>query len=668
MLATKIYSHNSTINLKGVAIGNGLLLNYQGQPDLTQSKYDYFLAHGLITTDAYEKKIESCCECTAGAVQHQCDFLRPANKTKCESVQVDTMKMNNPFNIYDDCPMDKDSLDMFDTYIRPEFLRIGINYKLNTNNGVSAPVPGCVTYGTATYLNTEAVRTALHLNTNNGVSAPVPGCVTYGTATYLNTEAVRTALHVRPGSKKWSMGGGPYDWQHFKTPQVETVKQLINTYKIPKLIVYNGDFDTVCNFIGDQRFVSSLGFQAVGHYREWTVDGTSDGVIGGFIQNYEKGLSFVVVRGAGHMVPNSKPDAGLQLLKGLLGFLQQYMADTDVKNGGRKYVIPPVRTNFAHHMCPLVSDTGKMAQYQQWWFEYSLHPRHHFDRRIGSSMIGCASLFYPHCKSAQRFENVVKWVGHLFVWDDHNDAAVGQLSHQSSLADPIFEQLRRAVNRLEGLYMRGDCGREPMTAWRPYVMATYAVVDAILADLNAAQRRRVIDGWRRYIDGQQLENKMIDRQMGNTVEEIQKIRMTSGSAETMFAIIEYSDGVSVTDTEWADPRMSRLRELSNLSIQYVNDVYSFEKELHEKNGQIERMFVNLVAHYVLREGLTVGQAMEKTLHACREVETEFESLSRQVHESADFSPDAKHYVRSLAAMIGGNHHMSATITRYNNIY
>ncbi|CAG2111056.1 unnamed protein product [Medioppia subpectinata] len=307
MLATNIYQHNSTINLKGVAIGNGLLLDKQGQISFNQSSYDYALAHGLITTDAYEKKIESCCECTAahglittdayekkiesccectaGAVQHECDFSKAPNITKCKSVQVDTMRLNNPYNIYDDCPLDTNARQVFDTYFRPAFKRIGINYRLKPNNGVNAG----------------------------------PECVKYGTTTYMNTNAVQKALHVRPGSKRWAPIGGPYDRTHAGTPQAETVKQLINTYNIPKLIVYNGDFDTVCNFIGNQRFVTGLGFQTAGHYREWTVDGTSDGVIGGFVQNYEKGLSFVLVRGAGHMVPSNKPEAGLQLLKGLLG-------------------------------------------------------------------------------------------------------------------------------------------------------------------------------------------------------------------------------------------------------------------------------------------------------------------------------------------------------------
>ena len=52
---------------------------------------------------------------------------------------------------------------------------------------------------------------------------------------------------------------------------------------------------------------------------EWK---TPDGFIGGFVQNYEKNLSFVLVRGAGHMVPHDKPEAALQLLKNVVGITQ----------------------------------------------------------------------------------------------------------------------------------------------------------------------------------------------------------------------------------------------------------------------------------------------------------------------------------------------------------
>ena len=63
----------------GLAIGNGYL-HEDKLDNFGQSKYDFFLGHGLMTTEMYEKLTENCCECKSGEVQHQCDFSRPANQ------------------------------------------------------------------------------------------------------------------------------------------------------------------------------------------------------------------------------------------------------------------------------------------------------------------------------------------------------------------------------------------------------------------------------------------------------------------------------------------------------------------------------------------------------------------------------------------------------------
>ncbi|CAG2121964.1 unnamed protein product, partial [Medioppia subpectinata] len=78
--------------------------------------------------------------------------------------------------------------------------------------------------------------------------------------------------------------------------------------------------------------------------------------------------------------------------------------------------------------------------------------------------------------------------------------------------------------------------------------------------------------------------------------------------EIIISLIEYSDEIHVPDNEWSDPRIARLRDLCNLSIVYINDVYSFEKELNEQNGVLERMLVNTVAYHSLREGITIAAA------------------------------------------------------------
>ncbi|CAG2119610.1 unnamed protein product, partial [Medioppia subpectinata] len=130
-----------------------------------------------------------------------------------------------------------------------------------------------------------------------------------------NIPEVRKALHVRPeDTHQWSDCGGSYSGS--PTDQRKTFDQLLNEFKIGKIVVFNGNFDTVCDHIDNQRFVDSLGLQKVKHYSGWK---TSDGTLAGFAQKYEKGVSFVLVRGAGHMVPHDKPESALQLLKNVIG-------------------------------------------------------------------------------------------------------------------------------------------------------------------------------------------------------------------------------------------------------------------------------------------------------------------------------------------------------------
>ena len=82
-----------------------------------------------------------------------------------------------------------------------------------------------------------------------------------------------------------------------------------------KILLYAGDVDIVCNFLGVQRFASSLKRNVTTEYVYWNYpkDGTSKhSEIGGFIRRYE-GLAFATVRGAGHMVPTDRPEAALHL-------------------------------------------------------------------------------------------------------------------------------------------------------------------------------------------------------------------------------------------------------------------------------------------------------------------------------------------------------------------
>ncbi|CAG2118304.1 unnamed protein product, partial [Medioppia subpectinata] len=257
MLAQQIFKTKSTINLKGIAIGNGDL----GIAPLTyMSSYDLNLGHGLITTDSYEKLIENCCECKTGEIMRECDFWHPVNDTRCGSVKVEEVSPPNPYNMYDDCGPDAAYVRLYNKHYAKRLNRPPI---VSTNANKKCP--------------------------HNGYED------------YLNIPEVRKALHVRPeDTHQWSDCGGSYSGS--PTDQRKTFDQLLNVFKIGKIVVFNGNFDTMCDHIDNQR--------------GWK---TSDGTLAGFAQKYEKNLSFVLVRGAGHMVPHDKPESALQLLKNVIG-------------------------------------------------------------------------------------------------------------------------------------------------------------------------------------------------------------------------------------------------------------------------------------------------------------------------------------------------------------
>ena len=83
-----------------------------------------------------------------------------------------------------------------------------------------------------------------------------------------------------------------------------------------RILAYNGDVDTVCNFASNKQFVAQLGLQLKSNSydsEEWLYRSELISVAG-FVTRYTGNLDFVTVRGSGHFVPEDKPREALQLI------------------------------------------------------------------------------------------------------------------------------------------------------------------------------------------------------------------------------------------------------------------------------------------------------------------------------------------------------------------
>ncbi|KAG2643900.1 hypothetical protein PVAP13_2KG354800 [Panicum virgatum] len=139
-------------------------------------------------------------------------------------------------------------------------------------------------------------------------SSYLPGynaCDYYPTVTYLNNPLVQEAFHAR--KTEW---GGCTDlgWKDAPDSMVPTLKWLIK-HGLP-IWLFSGDFDAICPLTATRYTIQDLNLSVTKPWRPWTANME----VGGYVQQYTGGFTFVSVRAAGHMVPSFQPERGLILL------------------------------------------------------------------------------------------------------------------------------------------------------------------------------------------------------------------------------------------------------------------------------------------------------------------------------------------------------------------
>ncbi|XP_072141588.1 lysosomal protective protein-like isoform X4 [Dermacentor andersoni] len=130
---------------------------------------------------------------------------------------------------------------------------------------------------------------------------------------YYNRRDVIEALHVEQSPHMWVPCSKTLNYTQQHLTVREVVQQLAESGRLRGLI-YHGDVDMACPFLGGDWFVRSLGYEPTSQYRMWH----AGSVIAGFVQTFAKDITFVTVKGAGHMVPMDKPEESLQMISNFL--------------------------------------------------------------------------------------------------------------------------------------------------------------------------------------------------------------------------------------------------------------------------------------------------------------------------------------------------------------
>uniref|UniRef100_A0A2P2I6N2 Carboxypeptidase n=1 Tax=Hirondellea gigas TaxID=1518452 RepID=A0A2P2I6N2_9CRUS len=268
-------THNF-INLEGLAVGNGVTswnTNFN-------SAVFFAYYHGLFSLTLWDNLVEFCCQ--GKASRRTCDFRENPNQL-CQKYSLQAQQSIyesgiNIYGIYKKCEHDPTS------YLRMESM-----------------------------ITREKPPQKISINMDSSTEDDVPCMSMHGPTIFLNDPVVRKALHIPEEAPRWNACSGFPNFQY--TRNYETVmpiyaELLKMNYRI---LIYNGDTDLVCNFLGAQWDFEGLNRTVKSEYRSWKVDGQ----VAGFVKEFN-GLTLLTVKGSGHMVPQFRPKAALSMFESFI--------------------------------------------------------------------------------------------------------------------------------------------------------------------------------------------------------------------------------------------------------------------------------------------------------------------------------------------------------------
>ncbi|TNM91163.1 hypothetical protein fugu_003452 [Takifugu bimaculatus] len=289
-LSLRVVTGTAKINFKGFAVGNGLSSFTLNDQSLVY--FGYY--HGLFGEELWRALNENCCN------KGICNFYNSSSESCRTLVNVAfSIVYNSGLNVYAlylDCEGNRayhKGYEMTMKHLFKHHRKQAHTYKFPVAAASSvslSKVPPCInSTAQRTWLNRGDVRKALH------IPAVLPPAFPVDASWFVCSDDVGAHYSTRYASMK------------------DVYLKLLSVGL--RALVYNGDTDMACNFLGDQWFVEDLGLEvwALLQYRSWLYEQQ----VGGFYQQFGN-LTFLTVKGAGHMVPQWAPGPAFHMFQSFL--------------------------------------------------------------------------------------------------------------------------------------------------------------------------------------------------------------------------------------------------------------------------------------------------------------------------------------------------------------
>jgi carboxypeptidase C (cathepsin A) len=142
-------------------------------------------------------------------------------------------------------------------------------------------------------------------------------CADNQASAYLNRADVKRAIHANHNTQ-WAECAMAINQGWNQTdilrPMMPLYQSLVASSKKLNILVYSGDDDSVCATLGSQQWIWGLGLKEIQPWAPWY---TAAHQVGGYHVEFE-GFQFTTVHGAGHMVPQTRPQQALTVFQHFL--------------------------------------------------------------------------------------------------------------------------------------------------------------------------------------------------------------------------------------------------------------------------------------------------------------------------------------------------------------
>jgi len=280
---------NKTLNVRGILLGNPVTtqdLFMTFTPGENAWPYMSFLFnHALISQGSYETAFR---ECNFASYMPDCS-ANYSNKTEAcwDAIINAIMEIPEPIDYYD------------------------IDAEVCEKDGVEGAINRLMytaQWSGLTRLAIKKLKTKGKLMEKSSVGYEqnnrVDPCLENYMALYLNRDEVQKAIHADKTNWKSLTNLG---YGSMVDDMVSIYQEIIDNPRTSswRILIYSGDFDVVVPFLSTQRWIRCLGRPVVKPWHSWMIGKQ----VAGNVIEYDR-ISFLTIKGAGHMIPYYTPDKG----------------------------------------------------------------------------------------------------------------------------------------------------------------------------------------------------------------------------------------------------------------------------------------------------------------------------------------------------------------------